>query len=59
MLVECKAPTVNLSESVLQQVLRYNITVPVEFIIITNGTSTIGWKKEAGHLQLIDVLPGW
>ncbi|HEU0111164.1 MAG TPA: type I restriction enzyme HsdR N-terminal domain-containing protein [Flavisolibacter sp.] len=59
MLVECKAPAVNLSESVLQQVLRYNITVPVEFIIITNGTSTIGWKKEAGHLQLIDVLPGW
>src|SRR6478735_275420 len=31
MLVECKAPEVKLSEDVLQQALRYNITVPVQF----------------------------
>src|SRR5215208_4496389 len=37
MLVECKASTTTLSEDVLQQVLRYNISVPVEFIVITNG----------------------
>src|SRR5579884_1757202 len=35
MLIECKEPKVNLSEDVLQQVLRYNISVPVEFIVIT------------------------
>src|SRR6476661_9691851 len=39
MLVECKEPGVKLSEDVLQQVLRYNITLPVPFIIITNGHS--------------------
>src|SRR5215204_3755602 len=32
MMAECKAPAVKLSEDVLQQVLRYNITVPVQFI---------------------------
>lgn len=58
MLVECKEPKVNLSEDVLQQVLRYNISVPVEYIVITNGKATIGWKKE-NELQLINTMPEW
>ena len=58
MLVECKEPRVNLSEEVLQQVLRYNISVPVEYIVITNGESTTGWKKESG-LTLLSELPEW
>lgn len=59
MLVECKEPRVRLSEDVLQQVLRYNISVPVEFIIITNGTTTIGWRKLDGELSLITDLPSY
>ena len=57
MLIECKAREVQLSEDVLQQVLRYNISVPVQYIIITNGVSTIGWKKEGGGLLLIEEVP--
>jgi len=59
MMVECKAPSVPLSESVLQQVLRYNISIPVPYIIITNGDATIGWKKEENNLILIDRMPEW
>jgi hypothetical protein len=58
MLVECKEPKVALNEDVLQQVLRYNISVPVKYIVITNGNTTVGWKKE-GELQLIPELPPW
>jgi hypothetical protein len=58
MLVECKEPKVNLSEDVLQQALRYNISIPVAYIVITNGSSTIGWKKE-GELQLLEGMPVW
>ena len=58
MLVECKEPEVKLSETVLQQVLRYNISVPVDFIIITNGISTLGWKKE-NDLLLLKEMPSW
>ncbi len=58
MLVECKEPNVSLSETVLQQVLRYNISVPVEYIVITNGKTTLGWKK--GHeLVMLKELPQW
>ena len=58
MLIECKEPKVSLNEDVLQQVLRYNISVPVEYIVITNGTTTVGWKKES-ELLLIDEMPRW
>jgi hypothetical protein len=57
MMVECKASSVKLSETVLQQLLRYNISVPVDYMIITNGSSTIGWKKENGELKLLKELP--
>ena len=58
MLIECKEPKLNLNEVVLQQVLRYNISVPVEYIVITNGNATVGWRKE-GELKLLEKMPGW
>lgn len=57
MLVECKAPQVALSEDVLQQVLRYNVSVPVKYIVITNGEATVAWKKEAEKMDLLSSLP--
>lgn len=59
MMIECKAPGVSLTEETLQQVLRYNISIPVPFIIITNGSYTIGWKKESSGLEEIFELPSW
>jgi hypothetical protein len=58
MLIECKEPNVKLSEEVLQQVLRYNISVPVEYIVITNGKTTVGWRKE-NELTMLNQLPEW
>ncbi len=57
MLVECKAPQVALSEDVLQQVLRYNVSVPVKYIVITNGAATIGWEKTGEGLTLLVDMP--
>ncbi len=59
MLVECKEPKVQLKDEVLQQVLRYNISVPVQFVVITNGENTIAWKKEEGHLTMLHDMPAW
>lgn len=59
MMIECKAPEVALSEAVLQQALRYNMSIPVSYIIITNGNHTLGWKKEEGALELISALPSF
>lgn len=59
MMIECKAPTVELNETVLHQLLRYHISVPTGFLIITNGECSYGWKKENNVLKLINGLPEW
>ncbi|RYZ22208.1 MAG: type I restriction enzyme HsdR N-terminal domain-containing protein [Chitinophagaceae bacterium] len=59
MLVECKAPEVALAPAVLDQALRYNLSVPVRFIVITNGNATMAWEKSEGALTELDALPPW
>ena len=58
MIVECKEMNVKMDEPVLQQALRYNISVPVRYIIITNGTNTYGWERDGG-LKIMEALPPW
>ncbi len=57
MLVECKGSSITLNEETLQQVLRYNISVPVNYIIITNGNLTYGWEKKNNGLELLNDVP--
>jgi hypothetical protein len=59
MIVECKAETITLNDETLQQALRYNISVPAKFIVITNGSYSFGWQKKEGRLHIISELPGW
>src|SRR5688572_14788705 len=37
MMIECKAREIRLEPKVLDQVLRYNISVPVRYLVVTNG----------------------
>ena len=59
MMIECKAPEVKLNEGVLQQLLRYHISIPVGFLIITNGETSYGWEKKGMNLQLLYQMPEW
>jgi hypothetical protein len=59
MLIECKAGEINLDEKVLYQVLRYNISLPATFLIITNGHSTYAWEKVGGELKEVQQMPVW
>lgn len=59
MLIECKAGEITLDEKVLHQVLRYNISMPATFLIITNGHFTYAWEKRNGELKEIQQMPIW
>ena len=59
MIVECKEMNENLNEAVLQQVLRYNISIPSDYLVITNGSFSFGWKLSNGKSEEIKELPGW
>ncbi len=55
-MVECKNMDVPLDETVMQQLLRYNISIPVKYLVITNGKECMAWEKENGELhQLADI----
>ena len=57
LMIECKAAEVKLDATVLEQVLRYNISIPVEYLIITNGVQTYAWQRKEQGLCLIDDIP--
>jgi hypothetical protein len=58
-MIECKAPLIQLNETVLHQLLRYHISVPTGILVITNGEFSFGWQKAEQNLQLIEELPAW
>lgn len=58
MMIECKGMEIPLNESVLEQVLRYNMSVPVPHLVITNGSYTVAFKKTKGVLERMEELPG-
>jgi hypothetical protein len=57
MMIECKGQEIALDEKVLEQVLRYNISLPVEYLIITNGDQCYAWQKKEGKLDPVTDLP--
>ena len=57
MIIECKEMNAPLNASVLDQVLRYHITLPAQYLVITNGSYCIGFEKKDGYFNEIDKLP--
>ncbi|HMK03496.1 MAG TPA: type I restriction enzyme HsdR N-terminal domain-containing protein [Ferruginibacter sp.] len=57
MIVECKEMNVVLDKSVLDQALRYNITLQVPYLVITNGSYCMGLSFEKNTMQETDDLP--
>lgn len=59
MMIECKSLNVKLDAAVLEQVLRYNISVPVPYLVITNGHACYGFSRLSGKLEEMDALPNF
>ncbi len=59
MLIECKEPSVMLSTATIDQLLRYNIALPVPYLVITNGTHCFAWERNGTTLIELLELPSW
>ena len=57
MVVECKEMSVALDTKVLDQVLRYNVTLQVPYLVITNGSYCYAFEIADGQMKAIDNLP--
>lgn len=59
MIVECKEQDVELTDAVVQQVLRYNIKLDVAYLVITNGSNSFAVQLMNGEAKHLSVLPEW
>lgn len=57
MIIECKEMKVSLSEKTLNQILRYHITLPAKYLIITNGSYCFGFEKTGDQFIEINEFP--
>lgn len=57
MIVECKEMKVALADKTLEQILRYHITLPAKYLIITNGTYCFGFQKTGDRFFEINEFP--
>ena len=59
LVVECKAPSVPVTQDVLDQAVRYNLAMKVGFLMLTNGLQHIYCQIDTnkGSISLINDLP--
>ena len=57
MIIECKEMNVDLNKQVLDQVLRYNITMQVPYLVITNGSYCMAFQCINKMLNELIALP--
>ncbi|MCR5657759.1 MAG: type I restriction enzyme HsdR N-terminal domain-containing protein [Bacteroidales bacterium] len=57
MIVECKAPTVVIAQTVLDQAVRYHAALHPKFLLLSNGNATYCFKVEGQGLKPMDHLP--
>ena len=61
LVVECKAPSVEITEEVFHQVLRYNMSLMVDYLVLTNGLRHIYCRVDYNHQKavFIEELPDY
>ena len=53
LLVECKAPTVKITQETFHQIARYNLLLKADFLMVTNGVNHYFCKMDFENQQYI------
>lgn len=61
LIVECKAPDVKITQEVFEQVINYNFSYGVRYLVVTNGITHFAGKIDtAGRtFRLLDQIPDY
>jgi hypothetical protein len=61
MVIECKAPTVVLTQKVFDQVALYNMTLTVPYVVVTNGMQHYACHidHQAGNYRFLESIPAY
>jgi hypothetical protein len=56
-LIECKAPSVPITQNTMEQIMRYNLILGVKHLLVTNGIKQFVIGFENGKGKLLDDIP--
>lgn len=59
MIVECKAPSVKLSQTTLEQAARYYSALHSNYLMLYNGNECYCFNTKDGNLEAVDHLPSY
>lgn len=57
MIIECKAPSVELDQKAVNQILRYNLTLQVPYLFITNGRQHVCLRIDGNAPEILKEFP--
>lgn len=59
MIIECKAPDVPVDQSTINQILRYNLTLKVPFIFVSNGKNHVSLHVSEEIPKILKEFPNY
>jgi hypothetical protein len=61
LIIECKAPEINLNENTFYQIAQYNFKLNVDYLMLTNGLDHIVCfiDRKQNELVFLEELPEW
>ncbi len=59
LLIECKAPEIELNQATINQVFNYNLTLQVPFILVTNGLNHIFIDNSEDKASILKNIPSY
>ncbi len=59
LMAECKAMEVNVTAAAAEQIMRYNISLPVRYLVITNGSYCFAFERTGKDFYPLTEIPAW
>lgn len=59
LMTECKAMEIEINASAAEQILRYNISLPVRYLVITNGSYCFAFERTGKDFHPLAEIPEW
>lgn len=57
LIVECKAMEVDITSRTIDQVIRYNMSLPVRYLVVTNGSYCFAYERGEEGIQMLAEIP--
>ena len=59
LMTECKAMEVDLNVTTAEQIIRYNLSLPVRYLVITNGSYCFAFERTGKDFHPLTEIPEW